>query len=129
MFFNLKKFTFLSVLLLFFNTAKVIAEPHVTHVVVCWLKNDVTKSEIQNIIAQSKTFADIDGVLSLDIGEPIYNDRKAVDSSYSFALSIKFDSQESMELYVLDKRHQAFLNNMLKPKLSKIIIYDFAETR
>lgn len=128
MFYFAKSAIIMLILFFVFSATSKLQAEEITHIVVCWLDPKTDKSEINNIVHQSKLLASLPGVLSYDIGEPLPSKRSAVEDSYSFALSVKFDSKESMYAYVENEKHKAFVENILKPKLSKIVIYDFASS-
>lgn len=97
----------------------------ITHVVVCWLNEDVTDNELENVMEETRRLQSIPGLLELHVGKSIDGDRAIVDDSFTFAVSMKFNSVEDMKAYLSHEKHVEFVNNVLKPKLSKIVVYDF----
>ena len=97
----------------------------ITHVVVCWLNADITDNELENVIEETRKLQSIPGLLELHVGTSIGSDRVIVDDSFTFAVSMKFNSVEDMKAYLTHEKHVAFVNNVLKPKLDKIVVYDF----
>jgi hypothetical protein len=99
----------------------------VNHVVLCWLKDSGNKEQAEKIILQSKKFTSIAGVLEVRVGEVLKSDRVIVDSSYDVALIMTFSSKEEMQAYLIHPDHVEAVNNVIKPLVSKILVYDFVE--
>ena len=97
----------------------------ITHVVVCWLNESVTDIEVDNVIRETRKLQSIPGLLGLHVGKSIASTRVIVDDSFTFAVSMKFSSMEDMNAYLTHDQHVDFVNNVLKPKLKKIVVYDF----
>ncbi len=97
----------------------------IDHIVVIWLKPDTTKAIADTIFSEAKDLANIDGVVGLRVGEPLPTDRPVVDTSYTFALSMRFETRETMETYLKCDAHQSFLADHLRPALKRVIVYDF----
>jgi len=121
----MKQLLYILVLMIGFTGASYASEQKITHVVVVWLNDDLTDSQVTDVINQSKILADIKAVDDIKIGKPIPSERSIVDDSFTFALSVTFKNAADMKIYSLDKSHLEYVDKVLKPALKKIVIYDF----
>ena len=108
------------------NLPKVV-EPHVSHVVLCWLKEPGNESARQKLIDTSKTFTQIPGIAEVSAGRPIPSTRPVVDSSYDVAIIMRFTDRQALQNYATHPIHIAARDNVLNPLVSKYLIYDFEE--
>lgn len=97
----------------------------INHIVLVWLKADTSIAEINTIIEESKALKSIGGIQSLNIGTAIASERKIVDDSFSLGLHMRFANLKDMNHYLKHPRHVDFVDNFIKPKLEKILVYDF----
>jgi hypothetical protein len=97
----------------------------INHVVLVWLKADTTPAEIDTIIAESQKLTSIDTIESLSIGTAIPSERKIVDDSFSFGMHMRFATQQDMQRYLSHPQHIKFVDTFVKPKLDKLLVYDF----
>ena len=97
----------------------------ITHVVVVWLNDDVSNSSIANIMKKTEVLSKIGVVKKLKVGGPVASERKIVDDTFTFALSVDFSSAEDLEHYLADPIHVEFVESELTPILKRIVIYDF----
>ena len=96
----------------------------VTHVVVVWLKtpgDDVARAKL---IAASKRFEEIPGVLRVTAGRPVPSTRPVVDSSFDVAVMILFRDKQAMNDYEVHPLHKQAVDETLKPLAGKVLIYD-----
>ena len=101
------------------------ADQSITHVVIVWVKEDVSEQQISDIIDKTKALSEIEVVRALKVGAPVPSDRKTVDDSFSFAMSLEFKSSADMQKYVEHEIHQAYVKEVLAPALKKYVVYDF----
>ena len=102
------------------------AEKPVNHIVLAWFKVGTTQAEISEIMVETKKLVHIPQVQSLQLGRAIVSDREIVDDS--FDLGIRFlnsTTKENMNTYLSHPKHTAFIKTFVKPKLAKILVYDF----
>ncbi len=99
----------------------------VHHVVICWLKERGNVEARDKLIAVSKQFESIPGVVSVKAGRVLPSDRAVVDSSYDVAVLINFSSEEALHAYQKNPIHQKAMREVLMPLAEKITIYDFIE--
>lgn len=97
----------------------------VTHVVVFWLKNHGNAADRAKIIETSESFRKIPGVLSVSTGPCIPSARPIVDSSFDVAVSLTFATQADLQRYIDHPQHKAAAEQVLKPLVRKITVFDF----
>ena len=97
----------------------------VNHVVLVWLKADTTTEEIETIISETQKLEKIGTIQSLSVGTAIPSERKIVDDSFDLGIQMRFATQQDMQTYLVDPQHVKFIDTFIKPKLQKILVYDF----
>lgn len=97
----------------------------VYHCVFCWLKEPGNSEQRKLLIEQSRAFAKIPGVLSVEAGEMLESDRPIVDSSYDVGIVMTFASEEAMHQYLPHPQHKKAVQEILAPLTQKIVVYDF----
>ena len=95
------------------------------HLVFVWLKDSGNETQRQEIIDVSKSFREIPGVKSLEVGPVISSERKIVDDSFDLGILITFDNVAEMNAYIEHPDHKEAVKNKLKPLVKKIVVYDF----
>lgn len=101
------------------------AEQLITHVVVVWVKDDVSHKQVSKIIEAASVLRSIDVVQDLKVGRPVESERAIVDDSFSFALTVTFENNADMQAYINNEAHVAYVKSAIKPVLKKIVVYDF----
>jgi len=96
-----------------------------THLVICWLDEAIKEDEIEMVIDETRKLSSIPGVQDFSVGKPVQSDRAVVDDSFTFAIAMRFRSQKEMESYLTHDLHVGYVNEILKPRASKITVYDF----
>jgi hypothetical protein len=102
-------------------------EARVTHVVVCWLKDPADAHARQQLIADSKSFTKIPGVVSVSAGNVLPSTRPSVDSSFDVAVVMKFRDEQALASYASHPIHLRAVERTLKPLVAKYVIYDYVE--
>ena len=97
----------------------------ISHIVIFWLKKEITNTQRNSIIEAAKTLETIPGIVTFQYGKMIPSDRKIVDSTYDFALNITFQSEKDLNIYLEHKTHTSYVNSYIKPNIEKIQVYDF----
>jgi hypothetical protein len=97
----------------------------IDHIVIVWLKDHGNVQQQQQMIARSKTFTQIPGVLQVFVGTPLPSTRPVVDSSYDVALVIRFASEQALRGYDEHPIHKKAVQDLLAPLAAKFVIYDF----
>ena len=101
--------------------------PHVAiwHIVIIHLNNPGDPDAQKKLIEASKTFVQIPGVRSVDVGKVIPGDRPHQDASFDVALVMGFASKEDLAAYVAHPVHVKAVNDVLKPLAKDYTSYDF----
>ncbi len=103
------------------------APPRVHHVVLCWLKDSGNGAQREQLLAASRAFGKIPGVLEVRAGVVLPSPRPIVDDSFDVGVYFSFASVREMQNYVRHPAHQRVVSEQLMPLLEKIVIYDFVE--
>jgi hypothetical protein len=93
------------------------------HHVLFWLKDDMSKTDIQNFEEALQSLLKIEYVKYGDIGKPAAATKPVIDSSYSYSLLTVFDNQEGHDLYQPHPVHKNFLEQF-SPFYKKVLVYD-----
>ena len=99
----------------------------VNHVVLCWLKDSGNKEQRQQLIDESLKFRSIPGVIEVRAGEVIESDRPIVDDSYDVAIFLSYKTIADLDTYIIHPDHKEAVNEVLKPLVKKVLVYDFIE--
>ena len=99
----------------------------VHHLVICWLKEPGDNEARGKLIDASIGFKKIPGVLSVSAGPVLPSKRAIVDSSFDVAIVITFENRQAMDDYREHPVHKKALNEVLRPLVDRIIVYDFIE--
>jgi len=103
------------------------AKGKIHHVVLCWLKEPAYDEARNKIIAVSKQFKNIPGVLNVSVGRVLPSDRPVVDDSFDVAMVMTFADEKAMNAYINHPEHEKATRDVLLPLVKKILIYDFTE--
>lgn len=96
-----------------------------THLVVCWLNDDAITKDLAMVLSETEKLSLIPGVTDFEVGTAIKSEREIVDDSFTFAISMKFKNVEEMQTYLASPEHVSYVNSILKPRLKKVVVYDF----
>jgi len=99
----------------------------VTHVIVVWLKKPRDQAARQQVISESKKLREIPGVRSVTAGAVIPSSRAVVDSSFDVAIVMTLNSKADLENYTAHPRHQALVQNVIRPLVDHYKVYDFKD--
>ena len=98
----------------------------INHIVLVWFKAGVSQAEINEVIQETKTLKQyIPQIQSLSLGRAIPSDRKIVDDSFDLGIQLQFENQADMDAYLTHPKHITFVKTFIKPKLAKLLVYDF----
>ena len=97
----------------------------INHVILLWLKADTTPTDIEAIIQATQQLQQIESIQAIHIGRAIPSTRKIVDDSFSLGIHMRFANQQSMQSYLSHPQHIKFVDTYIKPKLEKLLVYDF----
>ena len=97
----------------------------VEHVVICWLKTPGDASARQRVIDTSNAFMGvIPGLLRVSVGAALPSTRPAVDSSFDVAVVMTFRDEASLRAYEDHPRHKKAVDEVLRPLVARLLIYD-----
>tara|TARA_Y100001933_G_scaffold173985_1_gene172419 strand:- start:210 stop:509 length:300 start_codon:yes stop_codon:yes gene_type:complete len=95
-----------------------------THTVIFWLKEGLTKEDRDLFFEGVNTLATISSVENTFIGTPANTPKRpVVDDSYDCALSVSIKNLDDHDLYQADPIHLAFVEKC-GHLWEKVIIYD-----
>jgi hypothetical protein len=95
-----------------------------SHVVLFWLKPDLTTAQRQEFETRLRALGTIPGIAKFHVGTPAVNDRPVIDRTYSFGLNLIFPDMAAHDAYQIHPTHLAFVDNC-KTFWTKVVIYDF----
>ena len=95
-----------------------------SHVVLFWLKPELTAEQRAAFMSKVRTLATIPGVVKCHIGEPAATDRPVIDRTYSVGLNLIFPDMAAHDAYQVHPTHLAFVEQC-KASWSRVLIYDF----
>lgn len=93
------------------------------HQVYFWLKNPDSKEDHANLLKGIQSLSAIEPKVLFHAGVPASTDREVIDTSYSFAELIAFNTLEEHDLYQDHPVHVQFVENC-RHLWSKVLIYD-----
>ena len=99
----------------------------VHHVVVCWLNKPGNEKARQKVIDVSRGFSALPGVIGVRAGRVIPSQREIVDSSFDVAIYLSFENEQKLFEYLNHPIHKKAVEEMLKPLVQKVVVYDFIE--
>jgi hypothetical protein len=97
----------------------------IQHVVVFWLKDHGNVNDREHLIQTAKELAKLPGVLGVKAGMVLPSERSTVDSSYDVAMVFSFESKQALADYLVHPRHRKAVDEIIKPLVSRILVYDF----
>lgn len=97
----------------------------VNHIVIAWLKQPGDVEARKRFIETTKGFAKLPGVIGHRVGLVLPSDRKVADSSFDIAVVITFKDKEALAAYLEHPEHKKGLDEVLKPLVEKVVVYDF----
>ena len=97
------------------------------HVVLCWLKESGNSQHREEIIAVSKTFRNIPGVLDVRAGQVVPSDRAIVDDSFDLGIIITLADSQRLKGYLVHPIHQKAVEEVILPLVRRTVVYDFVE--
>jgi len=96
-----------------------------SHIVVFWLKEDLPEAHQSAFRQGLESLKSIESARSVYIGAPAKTgNRPVIDQSYSFALTVLFDTIQDHDIYQVHPIHQAFLKQF-GSFWSRVLIYDY----
>ncbi len=97
-----------------------------THTVFFWLKDDLDGTGHADFRAGLDQLAAEKHIRHRTVGMPASTRRDVVDSTYAYALVLRFDDLAGHNAYQTSDEHRVFLDRFL-PMISRVQVYDVAE--
>ena len=95
----------------------------VQHVVFIWLKDSSVENR-QRIMKSSAALYEIQELETMSMGPALPSDRDIVDDSFDIGYVMTFKDKEAMERYLVHPIHKKLVEEVLKPALKKLVVYD-----
>lgn len=83
------------------------------------------KEQRVKLMEGAASLATIPGVIGYRFGVPIPSERPVVDSTFAVGLSMSFQDQAAAAAYQDHPVHQKFVEQYVKPLVSRVVVYDF----
>lgn len=97
----------------------------VEHVVLVWLNEPGNAAIKDKMVAACRTFPrEIDGILSLSVGDALPSDREVVDDSFDLGIVLRFKDKAALDAYEKHPVHVKAVKEVLAPNASKLKVYD-----
>ncbi len=97
----------------------------VNHVVLVWLKTEISTEQRNTIMQAGLQLQRIPGVISVHTGLPVASDRAIVDDSFSFGITIELANENAITGYLEHPIHVNYVATHIKHNAEKLLIYDF----
>lgn len=101
--------------------------PGLNHVILLWLKEPGNLRQRAQVIEVTKELERLPGVEKIRSGEVIRSDRPIVDDSFDVGVHMLFRDEAALARYQDHPEHIRSLNQVIRPLVKKILIYDFQE--
>jgi hypothetical protein len=97
----------------------------IEHIVIVWLQEPGNEEHRTRIISESQVLREIPGVTGLRAGNMLPSQRPIVDSSFDVGLIVSLRDASAMADYLSHPLHVKLVEEILKPLVKKIKVYDF----
>ncbi len=97
---------------------------HVDHLVICWLKQPGNAADLEAIHASAERLRAIPGVVDIVVSTPLASERAVVDASFDIAVRVVLRDSASLDYYQTHPIHLREAAEILRPRVSKVLIYD-----
>lgn len=94
-----------------------------THHVFFWLKNDLSRDDIQKFEKGVTSLLQIEHITTGDVGKPAATNRPVIDRSYTYSLLLVFSDQAAHDAYQPHPVHKKFVEEC-SGLWDKVLIYD-----
>lgn len=96
----------------------------ITHAVIFWVEGDEDVKR-EKLLKGTAMLATIPGALEFRSGSAVPSPRPVVDDSFAVAISMTFKDQAAADLYQDHPLHHEFVEQYVKPLVSRLVVYDF----
>ena len=93
------------------------------HTVFFWLLDDVDNAGREAFENGLDRLTHESHVLDRDIGKPATTDRDVVDSTYDYAIILRFENIAGHNAYQISTQHQEFLDTCFA-MINRVLVYD-----
>lgn len=95
------------------------------HIVIFWLKEDLTEMQLKEFREGVETLKKIENVNALYVGTPARTaKRPVIDNSYDIGVTLLFESVEDHDKYQINPIHKTFVEKF-GSFWSRVVMYDF----
>lgn len=95
----------------------------IEHIVLVWLK-DSSKQNKERVMKASKILFEIKELKAMTMGQPVPSNRTIVDDTFDIGYVMTFDNEKAMNDYLIHPIHVKLVNEVLKPSMKKVLVYD-----
>ena len=99
--------------------------PCFSHVVILWTNPAKERAVEQLLEGAERYLRPIAGIVSFHAGKMVISERPVVDQTYQVALNVTFKDKAAQDRYQVDPLHIEFVQKVLKPLVTKVVVYDF----
>ncbi len=96
-----------------------------SHIVIFWANPDKPNAADELLAGALKYLKPIPGTLHFHVGKMVRSHRPVVDQTYQVGLNISFPDKQAQDAYQVHPLHLEFVEKVLKPNGSKVVVYDF----
>jgi len=107
-----------------FQTTAAASNETIEHIVIIWLKQPGNTHAQDTVIKASQALKTIPGVISLRSGKAVPSQRNIVDSSFDVSLIIRLTNKAALDAYLVHPTHKKLLEEIMKPLVDRIRVYD-----
>ena len=93
------------------------------HTVYFWLKDDKQETHEKFLFELTRFIENVEVIKTRHIGSPAGTNREVIDNTYSYCLSLSFDSKKEHDIYQEHQLHKDFISNA-SDLWSKVLVYD-----
>jgi hypothetical protein len=96
-----------------------------SHIVIFWTKPELPNAADELLAGAEKYLRGIPGAAYFHVGKMVKSPRPVVEQSYAVALNIVFPNKGAQDVYQTHPQHVEFIEKVMKPRVAKILVYDF----
>ena len=96
-----------------------------SHIVILWTDPAKHDAIDQLLAGAERLLRPIPGIVAFHAGKMVSSPRPVVDQSYQVALNVIFKDKAGQDSYQLHPLHVEFVQTLLKPLVTKVLVYDF----
>jgi hypothetical protein len=97
-----------------------------SHVVIFWTDPAQAKAAEELVAGAERYLASIPGIVHFHVAKMAPSQRPVVDQSYQVGLYVQFADRQAHDAYQVHPLHREFVEQVLKPRRHREVVYDFA---